>query len=179
VSPTRSVTDTLDTLLFATLGLIGVNGLAFAAFPDMGSVHSVDEMESAMAMFPFMLHFDQIAPWQWVTSNFLHASIGHLLGNMVFLWAFGLVVEGKLGWWRFLTVYLLMGTAYGALVQFVMYLLSDGEGVALGASDAILRLIGLAVVWAPKNELNCFVWLMGPRTFEISILAFGSVYLAS
>jgi len=25
---------------------------------------------------------------------------------MIFLWVFGLVVEGKIGWWRFLACYL-------------------------------------------------------------------------
>jgi len=32
---------------------------------------------------------------------------------MFFLWAFGIVVEGKLGWWKFLCVYLSIGILAG------------------------------------------------------------------
>src|SRR5262245_50368908 len=34
-------------------------------------------------------------PSQWLTHNFLHAGLIHLIGNMIFLWAYGIVVEGK------------------------------------------------------------------------------------
>lgn len=43
-----------------------------------------------------------LRPWQWITSMFMHADLGHLLGNMIFLWAFGLLLEGKMGWFSFL-----------------------------------------------------------------------------
>src|SRR5437879_9699033 len=84
---------------WATLGLIGVNtavlGVLIASAPDIEWIE------------PYLLTYgDGLHPVQWVTSAFIHAGIGHLVGNMIFLWAFGLVVEGKLGWWRFLLVYL-------------------------------------------------------------------------
>ncbi|QDT15383.1 rhomboid family intramembrane serine protease [Alienimonas californiensis] len=53
-------------------------------------------------------------PLQWVTSCFLHAGWFHLIGNLIFLWGFGIIVEGKLGWWRFLLLYVAIGaTACG------------------------------------------------------------------
>ena len=39
---------------------------------------------------------------------------------MVFLWGFGLVVEGKLGWWRFLLIYLAIGVTQCAFEQTIM-----------------------------------------------------------
>ena len=51
------------------------------------------------------LEFGKFRPWQWLTANYMHADIFHLLGNMFVLWGFGLVVEGKVGWWRFLLIY--------------------------------------------------------------------------
>ena len=45
---------------------------------------------------------------------------------MIFLWGFGLVVEGKLGWWKYLLVYLGIGVTQCALEQTVM-LGYDGE----------------------------------------------------
>ncbi len=56
----------------------------------------------------------------------------HLVGNMFFLWGFGLVVEGKLGWWRFLLLYLTIGAIYSVIIQTSM--LGATEGGALGAS---------------------------------------------
>ena len=51
----------------------------------------------------------RLHPVQWVTHNFLHLDFFHVLGNMIFLWAFGIVVEGKLGPWKYLLTYLLIG----------------------------------------------------------------------
>ncbi len=67
-----------------------------------------------------LVHGDGLHPIQWVTNNFIHGGFFHLIGNMIFLWGFGLVVEGKLGWWRFLLVYMGIGIAQGALLQTVM-----------------------------------------------------------
>ena len=71
----------------ATVGLIVINVVVFAL-----SIASPESVE------PFILAFgDGFHPVQWITSNFLHADIFHLIGNMLFLWAFGIIVEGKLG----------------------------------------------------------------------------------
>ncbi len=40
---------------------------------------------------------DGYHPTQWVTSNFAHVGIAHLVINLMFLFCFGLVVEGKIG----------------------------------------------------------------------------------
>lgn len=60
---------------------------------------------------------DGLHPLQWVTSGFLHAGWFALIANVVFLWAFGLTVEGKLGWWKFLLLYLAMGAGAAAAMQ--------------------------------------------------------------
>jgi membrane associated rhomboid family serine protease len=99
-------------------------------------------------------------PWQWVTSNFLHADVLHLIGNMFCLWGFGLVVEGKIGWWRFLAVYLGIGVAQCAVEQSLM-LFAD-TGFSLGASSIIYGLLAIGMIWAPRNEMNC-VFLLGFR----------------
>jgi membrane associated rhomboid family serine protease len=132
---------------FMTIVLIVVNIICFGW-----------EMQSDIeAIEPYMLVFgDGLHPSQWITSLFMHASISHVVGNMVFLWAFGLVVEGKLGWWKFLLSYLLIGAIESMMSQ-VLMLWSD-YGHALGASGAIFGLLAMCLVWAPKNELHCFYW---------------------
>jgi membrane associated rhomboid family serine protease len=123
-------------------------------------------------------------PTQWVLCNFLHFGFMHLLGNMIFLWAFGLVVEGKLGWWRYLAVYFGIGIVHASIVQLGMLGYTTPSGGAGGASAVIFGLMAISMVWAPKNEVTC-LWLVGMPmsmfrliTFEITILTLSLFYLA-
>ncbi len=132
----------------------------------------------------WMLQYGQgLHPVEWVAYNFLHFGWMHLIGNVIFLWGFGIVVEGKLGWWRFLLVYLAIGVLGGLLIQTVMLRhdnpLSPGGG---GASLVIYGLLAMCVVWAPRNEMDLLVFaptFMGFRilTFEVTILTFGFWYV--
>jgi membrane associated rhomboid family serine protease len=99
---------------FACIAMIVVNCFAFVA-TGWGMIENVDQWS------PWALsHGDGLHPLQWVTSNFIHMGMAHLIGNMIFLWGFGLVVEGKLGWWKFLVVYLVIGVAQCAVEQTMM-----------------------------------------------------------
>ena len=150
---------------FATIAMIAINVLLFFAVP-----------RSAYEDHVLVLG-DGLHPLQWLTNNFLHSGILHLLGNMVFLWTFGLVVEGKLGWFRFLAVYLLLGIVESAAMQ---VLVSSGQDVSmLGSSTIIFGLMGMCLVWAPRNEVTCIVWLrFTPMEFDLSILWFAALYIA-
>lgn len=119
-----------------------------------------------------------LTPLQWLTSMFMHGSFDHLLGNMLFLWIFGLVVEGKIGWWRFLLCYLGIGIVQSAGEQ-TLQLLFAGEGGSLGASTAIYGIMAMSAIWAPKNNVNVFYWLFFfyAGSVEIPILAFAAFYI--
>ena len=120
------------------------------------------------------VEFGKFKPWQWVTNNFMHAGWGHLIGNMIFLWAFGLIVEGKVGAAMFAAIYLGIGTIYGCVLQ-TCSLMVGWDGIALGASAAIFGLLAFCVAWAPANE---FTILLRFGTFDISILLYGGLFLA-
>ncbi len=131
---------------------------------------SIDWRES------LMLEYGKIRPWQWVTCMFMHADIGHLVGNMIFLWAFGLVLEGKLGWLLFSGVYLAMGVFQSFAEQVLGYFVL--QGASLGASGAIFSLLALVLIFAPLNSFET-VLLLGRIFFiEVPILVFGGIYLA-
>ncbi len=117
-------------------------------------------------------HGAGVKPWQWLTSIFMHAGFMHLLFNMIALWAFGLVVEGKVGWLQFLGLYLGVGVLQSGLEQLVMCL--HGQGGSLGASAAIFGILGIAIVWAPRNDFDVF-FQFGFRagSVEIPILMYG------
>lgn len=120
-------------------------------------------------------------PLEWLACNFLHFGWLHLIGNMVFLWGFGMIVEGKLGWWRFLSLYLFIGVLGAAFIQLVMLghkneLTITGVG---GSSLVVFGLLAVCMIWAPKNELDVFLWFgFRPMTVEISNLVFGTWYIA-
>src|SRR5690606_35824232 len=135
---------------FATVGLIVANLLCYVVAWEM-----IDAEELNMLWWMLPLGAG-ISPVQWLTSFFMHASVTHLVGNMIFLWVFGLVVEGKLGWWKFLACYLGIGLVESILVQIACLGLEE-VNFALGASGAIYGLMLMSVIWAPRNEVQCFV----------------------
>jgi membrane associated rhomboid family serine protease len=124
-----------------------------------------------------ILEFDKINPLQWITASFMHDGIMHLLGNMFFLWAFGVVIEGKIGAVAFTILYFVISLIDGAVVQIPMFFLS-GESGALGASGVIFGLMMIAVIWAPENEMDCFFWIFVVfGTAEVRIIALGIAFV--
>ena len=117
-----------------------------------------------------------VHPLQWLTNIFMHAGLGHVIGNMLFLWAFGIIVEGKLGWRGFALVYLGLGIAESALMQI---LIPSKEPVhMLGASGVVFGVMAMCLVWAPRNELQCiFLFRIIPVEFDLPILSVAAFYI--
>ena len=158
-------------LPIVTVGTIVVNVIVFFY------ALMLPEETAEQAYDLLMLRYGYWLPWQWVTSNYLHGDIMHLLGNMFVLWGFGLVVEGKVGWWRFLLIYNGIGIAECALEQTLA--LGFSEGGSLGASSIIYGLIAMAMIWAPANEMTCLVYFgFRPFTFDCSIWILAGFSLA-
>ena len=80
--------------------------------------------------------------WQLFTSMFIHASIVHLVGNMLFLLIFGLRGEEMFSLPEFLTIYLV-----GGLVGNILSLSFGPNYVSVGASGAIFALFGASVIY--------------------------------
>jgi membrane associated rhomboid family serine protease len=96
--------------------------------------------------------------WQTVfTSMFMHASILHLAGNMVFLWIFGNNVEDSMGPLRFLGFYLLGGIAALGLQVAID---PDSLGPTLGASGAIAAVLGGYIVLYPRARVLTLVLII-------------------
>jgi uncharacterized protein len=105
-------------------------------------------------------------PWRLLTSMFLHADIFHLLFNMYALFIFGLLIEQKIGPKRFLGAYLLSGLVASAAAS-LFY------AKALGASGAIMSILGLTIILLPDLKvLFFFVIPMSMRTAGIIFAAF-------
>ncbi len=87
------------------------------------------------------------------TSQFLHAGLGHLLGNMWFLWLFGDNVEDALGIW-FLPFYLGCGLMAGVL-HTALTSGPSAEIPTIGASGAISGLLGAYLMLYPQARIAC------------------------
>jgi membrane associated rhomboid family serine protease len=108
------------------------------------------------AALPAGLHV--VPPWATlVTSMFLHGSIMHLLGNMLYLWIFGRAVEDGLGAPRFLLLYLVAGVV-AALTQAMTD--PSAEVPMIGASGAIAGVLGAYFVLYPRGNVAVFVWFL-------------------
>jgi membrane associated rhomboid family serine protease len=108
--------------------------------------------------------------YSWITYQFLHGGVDHILGNLWALWIFGDVVAARLGR-RFLPFYL----AGGAFANLFMLLAAPSSRIpCIGASGAICAVIGAYVVWFPRARMRCFwfSWETGATFFRISALVF-------
>jgi membrane associated rhomboid family serine protease len=99
-----------------------------------------------------------------VTAVFMHGGWFHLLGNLLYFLVFGPPLEDRLGRWKFLMYFLLLGAA-GNLVHGVVtawgLLGEPGMGV-LGASGAIAGLLSFAVVRFYSARVEVAWWVLAP-----------------
>jgi membrane associated rhomboid family serine protease len=154
-----------------TIGLIVVNVAVFIATLMLVASGQEDAVQGLMLSYGAGLR-----PWQWITSNFIHGDSLHLVGNCFFLWAFGLIIEGKLGGWRYLAVFSILAIVECAIEQTLALGLVD-QGPSFGASSVCYGLMALALVWAPRNDLMCWgVVGVSAGTFEVPITVFAGGY---
>jgi membrane associated rhomboid family serine protease len=101
---------------------------------------------------------DQV-PWYVtaLTSMFMHGSLLHLAGNMLFLWIFGNNIEDSMGRPRFVAFYLLGGLAALAL-QVVIDTSSTVPTV--GASGAIAAVLGGYAILYPRARVLTVVFII-------------------
>jgi membrane associated rhomboid family serine protease len=93
------------------------------------------------------------------TSMFMHGSIVHLGGNMLFLWIFGNNVEDAMGKVKFIIFYLLGGLA--ALAgQTLVASGSDNAVPLVGASGAIAAVLGGYILLYPRARVLTAIFII-------------------
>jgi membrane associated rhomboid family serine protease len=116
-----------------------------------------------------------------LASMFLHGSILHLAGNMLFLWIFGNNVEDYLGYIGYIVFYFVAGIAAMA----AHYIAGPGSTQpVIGASGAIAGVMGAYLVLWPRARVLTLVMLLFflPVYLPAGILLaiwFGSQFLTS
>jgi len=92
-----------------------------------------------------------------LTGMFMHASWLHIIGNMVFFWAFGPEIEDAMGRFRFLLFYLIGGVVAMAAQVAAM---PTSRVPNLGASGAIAAVMGAFLVTYPSDRIRTAIWFL-------------------
>lgn len=109
-----------------------------------------------------------------LTSMFLHAGWGHLVGNMLFFFAFGVTLERWFGMAKFIGFYL-AGGIFAWVCWALSGYLSQGHWSAIpavGASGAIAATMGAYMRLMPKSKIKVAYWILRPRTGHIPAWVF-------
>lgn len=86
-----------------------------------------------------------------LTAMFMHASWSHILGNMIFLWAFGPQIEDSMSPARYIAFYL-AGGVVSALAQIAVD--PGSTTLNLGASGAIAAVMGAFLTTYPRDRIR-------------------------
>ena len=174
-----------DRFPFVTVALIVINAIAYVlAIRHGGSLLSgpdLQEVEKYSAI-PFTLTHpgyhcglfqaplgvqsqcfhhslpNTLPTWETIfTGMFMHASIVHVGGNMLFLWIFGNNVEDAMGPLKFVVFYLVGGIAALALQVAIS---PSSQVPTLGASGAIAAVLGGYIVLYPRARVLTLVFII-------------------
>ncbi len=165
------IKDDIPTRRFpvVTVALIAINVIVYFLIEqglwDLGTVGN--ERVSEYGAIPFEItHPGDNAPGTpdvvpfWVTvytSMFLHGSLLHLGGNMLFLWIFGNNIEDSMGRLTFIVFYVLGGVAALALQVATD---PDSPIVTIGASGAIAGVLGAYARLYPRARVVTIVFII-------------------
>ncbi len=110
------------------------------------AITTLQPVNPASTLFPWFTLF---------TAQFVHGSIWHLGGNMLFLWIFGDNVEDRLGHFRFLIFFLVCGVL-SIIAQVIVN--TDSAVPLIGASGAIAGVMGAYMVRFPRARILVYFY---------------------
>ncbi len=133
---------------YVTYALIAVNVIVF--------IISLADFESIINVYGFKP--SEFALITLMTSMFLHGGVGHIFGNMWYLFMFGDNVEDRLGKVKYVAFYMLAGLA----ATLTHYITNIGSSVpAIGASGAISGVLGAYIVFFPHVRVHVASYFTG------------------
>ena len=91
------------------------------------------------------------------SSMFMHGSILHIAGNMLFLWIFGNNVEDSMGHLKFVVFYLL-----GGLVAIAAQIIVEPNAAVptVGASGAVAAVLGGYILLYPRARVVTLIFIV-------------------
>jgi membrane associated rhomboid family serine protease len=168
--PLGDETRRLEHFPITTATLIGLNALAFLLELSHG-----DAFVLRWSVVPHDItagrHLETL-----LTALFMHASWSHIIGNMIFLWAFGPGIENAMNPLRYLAFYIV-----GGIVSMAAQIAVDPGSIIpnLGASGAIAAVMGAFLVTYPRDRIRTvlFFGIFFRVTFIPAVLLIGFWFL--
>ncbi len=154
----------LNILVFVLLQGLGSNdafSYAYSLVPQEVTtgvdISGVQVVRDALGNTGQVTHYESSLPvyFNFLSSMFMHGSIAHIGGNMLFLWIFGDNLENLLGHIRFAVFYIVCGIV-AALAQVMMD--TDSIIPMLGASGAISGVMGGYVLLFPQRKVRAIIF---------------------
>lgn len=173
------------TVPVVTVALIVINVLVFGYEVSLGPAAQQLVMRWGVIPLqwgdPFSSSAIPISEWgdptvRLLTSMFLHGGIGHLLGNLWFLWIFGDNIEAHFGKFRFILFYFVTGAVAG-LVHVALNLGSPTP--TIGASGAVSGILGAYLLLYPQVRIRTLIFLgIFLRVFRVPAVFFLGLWFA-
>lgn len=108
-------------------------------------------------------------PVTMVTSTFSHGSWDHLIGNLLFFYAFAAAVELIIGSFAFFSVIMIM--AFGTNISYSLAMMSVENALpTVGLSGIVMGMIAMLAFFMPTAKVRCFYWF---------IVKFGTVAISA
>lgn len=129
--------------------IIGINIVVFVVLEILGDTEDGSFMVKWGAAYaPDILNGEW---YRLFTCMFLHFGLHHLVNNMLMLLFMGDLLEGVVGKWRYLCIYL-GGGFVGNLVSLYVDMKTARYAVSAGASGAVFAVTGAIIVLMLKNS---------------------------
>lgn len=98
-------------------------------------------------------------PFNMIVPSFSHGDIFHLVGNLLFFYAFSITVELVLGFWLYLFSFTLIGV--GSYLFYALLSLNDPLALpTLGLSGIVMGMMALKAYLTPGVRIKCFFWFL-------------------
>jgi membrane associated rhomboid family serine protease len=139
------------TIPLVTWVLIAANCYVFYLQMTAGGFAGFEKFVDRWAVIPAHLFANPARYWHTlVTATFLHGGWMHIIGNMVFLHIFGDNVEDRMGHFKYLIFYALMGILANGSQAFLM---QQSKIPLIGASGAIAGVLGSYFFYYPHARV--------------------------
>jgi membrane associated rhomboid family serine protease len=156
--PLGSVSRSITGIPFITVLIILANAGVFYLELTQGE-RFIDRWSAVPAAIMAGREYETI-----LTSAFMHGGWLHIIGNMVFLWAFAPPMEEAMGPIKFLIFYLL-----GAIAAAAAHIYGDPNSTVpiVGASGAVAAVMGAFLVTYPRDSIRTLILSPAPRVIFI------------
>jgi membrane associated rhomboid family serine protease len=150
-------------------GLGAVSLFALTAAVSLLGLYAAPAIIRAAAFRPYTL-VRNAQYWRLISSGFVHASLSHLLFNLLTFYFFAFTLERRIGTLPFVTLYGL-GLLIGNLSTYFKHR-NEPDYVTLGASGAVSAVLFASIVYFPTMRLYIL-----PLPVPIPAVLFAVLYL--